>query len=79
MSAQTLAEIVRSVAADKGVEVNIIDCLDKASDSIDKAASIWRDYDVVLFAGSLYLIGEVRSILKNNSYDPNRTLKYGNQ
>ncbi|MDO4869061.1 MAG: folylpolyglutamate synthase/dihydrofolate synthase family protein [Bacillota bacterium] len=79
MSAQTLAEIVRAVAADKGVEVNIIDCLDKASDSIDKAASIWRDYDVVLFAGSLYLIGEVRSILKNNSYDPNRTLKYGNQ
>lgn len=38
------------------------------SDSIScvKAAwSIWKDYDVVIFAGSLYLIGNIRRIIKH--------------
>ena len=35
-------------------------------------------YDVVLFTGSLYLIGAIRSILmKKTDYDTDRTLKYG--
>lgn len=37
-----------------------------------------RRYDVVLFTGSLYLTGEIRSILTNRTdYDYDRTLKYG--
>ena len=77
MQASELADHIQSVAKAKGETVNIIDCIDKASDSIKKAKEIWGDYDVVLFTGSLYLIGEVRSTLMKNGYDPDRTLKYG--
>lgn len=36
-----------------------------AEESVRIAESIWHDYDVVIFAGSLYLIGSVRRILKD--------------
>ena len=77
MDAEKLADHLRSAAKAKGKEVNIIDCVQTASDSVKRAEEIWQDYDVVLFAGSLYLIGEIRSILQDNRYDPDRTLKYG--
>lgn len=34
-------------------------------ESIRLAQKVWKDYDVVLFAGSLYLIGYVRRVLKD--------------
>ena len=77
LAAPALEKIIREVADEKEIEVHILDCIDKASDSVKKAEEIWDGYDVVLFVGSLYLIGEVRSILKSNRYDPDRTLKYG--
>ena len=36
-----------------------------AEGSIRLAGNIWGDYDVVLFAGSLYLIGDIRRRLRN--------------
>ena len=77
MSVDDLEGYVQSAAGKKGIEVNIIDRIENASDSVKRASEIWNDYDVVLFTGSLYLIGEVRSIIQNNNYDPDRTLKYG--
>lgn len=77
MGAEELARIIRETAEKQGRAFNLISCETKAADSVSKAAQIWDKYDVVLFTGSLYLIGEIRSILKSNSYDPNRTLKYG--
>ena len=42
------------------------------------AAESGEEYDVVLYTGSLYLVGEIRSILrKSGDYDYYRTLKYG--
>ena len=38
---------------------------DDVEDSVRLAISIWKNYDVVLFAGSLYLIGHVRRMLKD--------------
>lgn len=77
MGAEELARIIRETAQKQGRAFNLISCETKAADSVSKAAQIWDKYDVVLFTGSLYLIGEIRSILKSNSYDPDRTLKYG--
>ncbi len=77
MEAEELARIISETAEKQGREFNLISCETKAADSVSKAAQIWDKYDVVLFTGSLYLIGEIRSILKSNSYDPDRTLKYG--
>ena len=77
MSVDDLEGYVQSAAGKKGIEVNVIDRIENASDSVKRASEIWNDYDVVLFTGSLYLIGEVRSIIQNNNYDPDRTLKYG--
>ena len=39
-----------------------------AAASIAEAEKIWKDYDAVLFAGSLYLISEIRRMLKNDRY-----------
>ena len=36
-----------------------------AAESVRMVEDMGRDYDVVLFAGSLYLIGDVRRILRN--------------
>ena len=77
MGAEELARIISETAEKQGRAFNLISCETKAADSVSKAAQIWDKYDVVLFTGSLYLIGEIRSILKSNSYDPDRTLKYG--
>lgn len=36
-----------------------------AAEAVSKARSIWNDYEAVVFAGSLYLIGDVRRVIKN--------------
>ncbi len=77
MAVSELADVVRETASKQGKELNMISCEAKAADSVKKVMEIGDDYDVVLFTGSLYLIGEIRSIIKSNSYDPDRTLKYG--
>lgn len=40
--------------------------LDSPKDAVDYAKTRYQDYDAVLYAGSLYLIGEIRGILKND-------------
>ncbi len=77
MSVEELAEHIETVAKERGKDVHIIDRIQTVAGSVKRAAEIWQDYDVVLFTGSLYLIGEVRSIIQKNNYDPDRTLKYG--
>ena len=72
-----LAGIVTQTAKEQNRTCNLIGCAETAAESAARAEEVWKDYDVVLFTGSLYLIGEIRSILKSNSYDPDRTLKYG--
>ena len=58
LRAERLAEILK----ERGIDV--IGAQDAAG-SICLAGELWHGYDVVLFAGSLYLIGEVRRRLKN--------------
>ena len=58
LRAERLAEILK----ERGIDVI---AAQDAAGSIRLAGELWRDYDVVLFAGSLYLIGEVRRRLKN--------------
>lgn len=36
-----------------------------AQECVEMAQNIWKDYDAVIFAGSLYLIGDVRRVIKN--------------
>ena len=36
-----------------------------AAEAVAAAQRIWSDYEAVIFAGSLYLIGDVRRIIKN--------------
>ena len=59
------ADELAGYLADAGVEV--IASGDAAA-SIAEAEKIWKDYDAVLFAGSLYLISEIRRMLKNDRY-----------
>ncbi|MDO4485153.1 MAG: folylpolyglutamate synthase/dihydrofolate synthase family protein [Bacillota bacterium] len=37
----------------------------ESAECVDAARSIWDGYEVVIFAGSLYLIGDVRRVIKN--------------
>ncbi|MGN0704889.1 MAG: bifunctional folylpolyglutamate synthase/dihydrofolate synthase [Lentihominibacter sp.] len=36
-----------------------------AAEAVAVAQSVWNSYDAVIFAGSLYLIGDVRRVIKN--------------
>lgn len=58
LRAERLAEILK----ERGIDVI---AAQDAAGSIRLAGELWHGYDVVLFAGSLYLIGEVRRRLKN--------------
>ncbi len=40
-------------------------CMGDAKYAVRHALSVSKEYDVILFAGSLYLIGEIRRLLKN--------------
>ncbi len=80
MDAEVFAEHIRKTRDEAGQPLNILDVCNapaQAVESARKQAETGR-YDVVLFTGSLYLIGEVRSILHGSTdYDYYRTLKYG--
>lgn len=79
MAAETFAEHIRTVAAETDCEMNILAVCDSPKEAVTAAAEACDKYDVVLFTGSLYLVGAIRSILTNRTdYDFDRTLKYGN-
>lgn len=44
----------------------------QAEDSIAAAEAVWNNYDVVLFAGSLYLIGAVRRMMRDGNSTRNK-------
>lgn len=70
LRADRLAEHIIKIQAEYGKCIGL--CPDKGNvsiaetpaKSIEAVEAVWKDYDVVLFAGSLYLIGEIRKILR---------------
>ena len=80
MDAAAFAGHVRAARDEEGRPLNILATCDTPAEAVKAAREAVRDggYDVVLFTGSLYLIGEVRSILTGRTdYDYYRTIKYG--
>ena len=78
MAAVDFAGHIKNVAKASGEQMNVIEICDTPQKAVEAAIKRADDYDVILFTGSLYLIGEIRSILKNKKdYDYDRTLKYG--
>lgn len=80
MDAAAFAGHVRAARDEEGRPLNILATCDTPAEAVKAAYEAVRDggYDVVLFTGSLYLIGEVRSILTGRTdYDYYRTIKYG--
>ena len=60
--------------------LRILEVCGSPEEAVEAARKVAEDgeYDVILFTGSLYLIGAVRSILRERTdYDHYRTLKYG--
>ncbi len=89
MAAETFAEHIRKVGADTGSRMNVLKVCGNPGDAVKAATALCqkhhendsgkRPYDVILFTGSLYLVGAVRSLLlEKTNYDFDRTLKYGN-
>ena len=80
MDAEVFADHIRQAADEEGRPLSI-HCVCKSPPEAVEAAKRLANaggYEVVLFTGSLYLIGEVRSILlRRTDYDYYRTLKYG--
>ncbi|MGI6766087.1 MAG: bifunctional folylpolyglutamate synthase/dihydrofolate synthase [Lentihominibacter sp.] len=78
MTASQLAKYMEGVREETGKEIVIRGTARNPQESVEIAGKIDGDYDVVLFTGSLYLIGEIRSILrKADKYDYDRTLSTG--
>lgn len=61
LPAERLAEMLKEAGAD-------VTAAPDAEESIRKAAAVCHGYDVVLFAGSLYLIGDIRRMLKDGKH-----------
>ena len=80
MAAETFAEHIRGTKGVDGMPLRILAVCGSPEEAVEAARRVAEeeDYDVILFTGSLYLIGAVRSILtKRTDYDHYRTLKYG--
>ncbi|MBK5246168.1 MAG: bifunctional folylpolyglutamate synthase/dihydrofolate synthase [Peptostreptococcaceae bacterium] len=58
MTAEKLCDIINDNNGSGKVVKNV-------KDACDQALSLTDEFDVVVFAGSLYLVGEIRGILKN--------------
>ncbi len=79
MDARVFADNIEEISQNTGKTMNIKGIFTRASEAVKAANDMASECDVVLYTGSLYLIGEIRSILKNRKdYDYDRTLKYGN-
>lgn len=61
LPAQRLDQLLR----DRGVEPVAV--TDSAAEGLDRAWSVSENYDVLLFAGSLYLIGAVRGLIEDGN------------
>ena len=82
MDAAAFAGNVRAARDEEERPLNIKAVCETPAEAVKAAheAAAGGDYDVVLFTGSLYLIGEVRSILTGRTdYDYYRTIKYGDR
>jgi len=80
MAAETFAEHIRGMKGEDGMPLRILAVCGSPEEAVKAAREVAKeeDYDVILFTGSLYLIGAVRSILtRRTDYDHYRTLKYG--
>ena len=77
MATSELETFIRQASEESGKPCRILDTVESVYESVSRAEELGRDYDVVLFAGSLYLIGAVRSVVTGRpDYDNDRTLKY---
>ncbi|MDO4176779.1 MAG: folylpolyglutamate synthase/dihydrofolate synthase family protein [Bacillota bacterium] len=78
MSAENFAQHIKDVAAKTGKGMRVLAIAGSPAESVKEAGRLSDEYDVILYTGSLYLIGAIRSILMNKTdYDYDRTLKYG--
>lgn len=78
MAASAFAKHIEAVSKETGRQMNILAVCDSPKEAVEKTTEISENYDVILFTGSLYLVGGIRSILLNKTdYDFDRTLKYG--
>lgn len=85
MKAEDFAGHIEETAKLSGKNMRVLAVAGTPQESVDAAERITaaaaesgEEYDVVLYTGSLYLVGEIRSILrKSGDYDYYRTLKYG--
>lgn len=58
--------------------MNVLAVAGSPASGVEEANRLADNYDVILYTGSLYLVGAIRSILlKKTDYDFDRTLKYG--
>lgn len=77
MDVDRLEAFIKQAAEESGKAINVVSRTDSVYESVKEAMKFAGDYDVVLFAGSLYLVGAVRSeITGRTDYDNDRTLKY---
>jgi dihydrofolate synthase/folylpolyglutamate synthase len=82
MAAETFAQYIRETRDPEGRPLNILEICGSPAEAVEAAHREAEKgyYDVILFTGSLYLIGAVRSILnRRTDYDYYRTLKYGTE
>lgn len=61
LAADDLADQLRT----RGIEPRAV--TETASEGLAEAEKIWNEYDVVLFAGSLYLIGAIRRMIRDGN------------
>ena len=80
MAAETFAQFIREARDPEGMPLRILETCGSPEEAVAAAHKYAEegDYDAILFTGSLYLVGAVRSILRQRTdYDHYRTLKYG--
>lgn len=87
MDAEIFAQHIEDVAEKTGRELKVHAVCGSPREAVETAKAAAegeisggaaKPFDVILYTGSLYLVGAVRSILmKKTDYDFDRTLKYG--
>lgn len=63
------ADVLAEQATAAGMKAENICTEDNPATSVKKAMEMGKNYDVILFAGSLYLIGEVRKLLREEGLE----------
>ncbi|MCQ2546788.1 MAG: bifunctional folylpolyglutamate synthase/dihydrofolate synthase [Clostridia bacterium] len=79
MAVSDFRQHIEYVADKTGKKLNVLAAAGSPAEAVEAANRIAEQYDVILYTGSLYLAGAIRSVLlKKTDYDSDRTLKYGN-